>query len=187
MLLASAARLGRLSPAVRSPSELRTFYEFLFSIGSTAGWGQPALPKTGESGWCSTFLQSSCPQVLGCAPCPHVTVPTYPLEGSAFAGRDGCPQPSVRRVSCAPSTSFYSRSGQRRVGDNPPYPRPRESRAIPLSNPPYLGRREIKGEPQPRWKSVPQSANGRDAVAPLPQNNLAMGFPTPVIGRVDRG
>ena len=81
-------------------------------------------------------LRPSCPQVLGCAPCPHVTVPTCPLEGSAFAGRDGCPQPSVRRESCAPPTSSYSRfgqrsspipahSGQRRVGDNPPYPRHR--------------------------------------------------------------
>ena len=92
-------------------------------------------------------------------------MPTRPLEGSAFAGRDGCPQPSVRGQTCvAPSTSYslwstgrdsttccpsclsalgrdgcpqpsvrgqthaphrrsYSLSGQRRVGDNPPYPR----------------------------------------------------------------
>ena len=42
---------------------------------------------------------------------------------SSAPGRDGCPQPSVRRESCAPPTSFYSRFGQRRVGDNPPYPR----------------------------------------------------------------
>gem|GEM_PF-5465698 len=43
-----------------------------------------------------------CPQVLLYAPRPHVTVHTCPLEGSAFAGRDGCPQPSVRRESYAP-------------------------------------------------------------------------------------
>ena len=34
-------------------------------------------------------------------------MPTRPLEGSAFAGRDGCPQPSVRRqIYVAPSTSY---------------------------------------------------------------------------------
>ena len=79
-------------------------------------------------------LRPSCPQVLVYAPCPHVTVPTSPLEGSAFAGRDGCPQPSVRGWGCAPRERSYSRSGQRRVGDNPPYPRHRGGRALPLIN-----------------------------------------------------
>ena len=81
-------------------------------------------------------LWPSCPQVLVYAPCPHVTVPTCPLEGSAFAGRDGCPQPSVRGQMCAPRASSYSQSGQRRVGDNPPYLKTsRRQPALPQSYP----------------------------------------------------
>ncbi len=81
--------------------------EILFSLWSTAGWGQPALPKTSRA-LSTPYLN-----------CP--LWPTCPLESSAFAGRDGCPQPSVRGQTCAPRASSYPRSGQRRVGDNPPY------------------------------------------------------------------
>ena len=115
---------------------------------STASIRAALVPNSSWDAFVSQFLEQyfvyqpttliaslwpTCPQVRGYAPCPHVTVPTCPLEGSAFAGRDGCPQPSVRRENCAlrerfysrsaqPSSPiFYPRSGQRRVGDNPPY------------------------------------------------------------------
>ena len=51
------------------------------------------------------------------------TRPTQDISIPLHLGRDGCPQPSVRRESCAPRKRFYPFSGQRRVGDNPPYPR----------------------------------------------------------------
>ena len=38
-------------------------------------------------------------------------------------GRDGCPQPSVRGQTHAPPPTFYPLNAQRRVRDNPPYPR----------------------------------------------------------------
>ena len=74
----------------------------------------------------TAVLRSSFTPLAPMSPCPRV-----PSKAPPSLGRDGCPQPSVRRVSCAPRTSFYSRSGQRRVGDNPPYPRHREGRAHP--------------------------------------------------------
>ena len=85
----------------------------------------PPYPRHREGRARPTLIASlwpSCPQVLGYAPCPHVTVPTCPLEGSAFAGWDGCPQPSVHAEGYAPRERFDPRSGQRRVEDNPPYP-----------------------------------------------------------------
>ena len=144
-LRAASIRVGRLPSAVRSRTELRPRASFYPRLGQRRVGDNPPYPRHGESRARPTLIASLwplCPQVLGYAPYPHVTVPTCPLEGSAFAGRDGCPQPSVRRETCAPPGRFYPRSGQRSspilfsIGStagwgqpalpqdiNPPYPR----------------------------------------------------------------
>jgi len=75
--LCSLPQVGTTLRAIRSSGEFRT------SIRSTTGSESPP--------YLNFHLRPSCPQVLVYAPCPHVIVSTGPLEGSAFAGRDGSP------------------------------------------------------------------------------------------------
>ncbi len=66
----------------------------------------PRAPSTAPPSQVGTAVPSRPFAALAYAPCPRVTMPTCPLEGSAFAGRDGCPQPSVRRPTLRSSPSI---------------------------------------------------------------------------------
>ncbi len=151
------------------------------------------------------------PLILRSSLTPHVpTSPCLraPLDSSAFAGWDGCPQPSVRRPTHPPRSSSSSLSGQRRVGDNPPYPRQPLRPTCPLAQAPSPRRLRLRGlgttrptlrplhkNKEPRTNNAPASALScfaavhhasifpRDSSAPSRPPPPAVGTKNPPLSR----
>ena len=134
----SVSRYGRLSePSVR-PESCAPPASFYSQFGQRRVGDNPPYQRQN--------LRPSCPQVLSSSFTPHVPLspcPRAPSKAPPSLGRDGCPQPSVRGQTHAPRSSSCPLSGQRRVGDNPPYLQTaaktmNQEQRTRLALPPYL-------------------------------------------------